>query len=414
MIDTQAVEARVAQLLRSRRPGHSLPAAFYNDPDIFALDMQAIFHRHWLCVGATCEVAEPGQYITVNVGDTGVIVLRDGNGEVRAFYNSCRHRGSRILDERCGRAKTLVCPYHRWTYKLDGRLAYASWMPEDFNRADYPLKPVHVRTLAGTVYICLADDPPDFSAFAAGMEPLLRPHALERAKVALEVDLIEEGNWKLVMENSRECYHCATQHKLLVQTLLDIYDFRNPSEMGTIQAFWDRLEADGIPCSVPEGPDFRATRLPFVNNALSITEDGKPAVARLLGDVPHNDIGSLRWVHYPSVFNHALGDYAVIVRMLPLAPQRTLLTTKFLVDRDAVEGVDYDLERLTHVWNVTNVEDRNLVQRNQAGVNNRGYEPGPYSPALEAGVIKFIDWYCGKLADHMDGRRRETPRLAAE
>jgi phenylpropionate dioxygenase-like ring-hydroxylating dioxygenase large terminal subunit len=126
--------------------------------------------------------------------------------------------------------------------------------------------------------------------------------------------------------------------------------------------------------------------------------DGQAAVARPLGQFPADAYGSLRWVHYPSTFNHCLNDYTVLVRMLPLGPEETLVTTKWLVDAEAVEGVDYDLETLTTVWKVTNDQDKALVERNQAGVRSPGYRPGPYSPALEAGVLKFVDWYCDRLA----------------
>ena len=400
--------ADIMHLLRTRPREHSLPQPFYIDADVFKMDMEAVWHREWLCVGAECEVAAPGQYITMDVGTSSVIVVRDNDGALQAFHNTCRHRGSRLLDDACGTTKGLVCPYHRWTYRLDGSLAWAAYMPETFDKGAHGLLPVHVRAVGGTLYVSLADDPPDFAPFAREMEELLRPHALQTAKVALEERIVVQGNWKLMMENSRECYHCAAEHRELMRTFLDIYDFRNPRDNDTIRAFWGRMERDGIPCQVAEGPEYRATRLPFTNGAVSTTPDGQPAVARLLGHVPHNDVGSLRWVHYPSVFNHALGDYAVMVRMLPLTPTTTEVCTKWLVDAEAVEGRDYELERLRNIWSLTNDEDAALVARNQAGVNSMAYRPGPYSPDLEAGVIKFVDWYCGKLARHLGGGQWQT------
>ena len=270
-----------------------------------------------------------------------------------------------------------MCPYHNWTYRLSGELIRARYMPEEFDRTRYPLRPVHVREVGGAVYICLAENPPDFAPYAAAVGRQLAPHALMDAKVAAEVDLVEHGNWKLVMENSRECYHCASGHRDLMRSLLDIYDFANPEAVETIGAYWAAWERAGLPAGVAEGPDFRASRLPLVNGARSVTIDGELAVKKPLGVEPPGAYGSLRWVHYPSTFNHAIGDYGVLIRMLPLGPQETLVTTKFLVARDAVEGVDYDLQRLTEVWNITNAEDKALVERNQAGVNSFGYRPGP-------------------------------------
>ncbi len=272
---------------------------------------------------------------------------------------------------------------------------------------------MHLREVAGTVYVCLADTPPDFAAYAEAIGRQLAPHGLANAKVAAEVDLVEHGNWKLVMENSRECYHCATGHRELMRSLLDIYDFSDPAAMAPISAYWADWDRAGLPSGVEDGPDFRAARLPFVNAARSITVDGGLAVRKPLGIGPPDSFGSLRWVHYPTTFNHALGDFAVLIRMLPLGPQETLVTTKFLVARDAVEGVDYDVGRLTHVWNVTNAEDKAFVERNQAGINSIGYAPGPYSPALEAGVIKFVDWYLRRDAGVARGRasaRGAAPR----
>lgn len=396
--------ADILRMLRKRTPGHSLPSRFYNDPAIFALDLQAIFERHWLFVGATCEVAQPGQYLTVSVGETSILVVRGTDGELRAFHNTCRHRGSRICDDEFGRAKLLVCPYHRWGYRLDGTLAHVSHMPENFDFAAHALRPVHLRTVCGTIFICMADEPPDFAPYTRAIEPLLAPHRLDRARVAHKDHLVVEGNWKLMMENSRECYHCATSHRELMRTFLDIYNFDDPQEAAEIRAFCERREAEGLPSHVAEGADFRASRLPFTGGAVSTTMDGRPAVSRLLGDVPHNDIGSLRWVHYPSVYNHALGDYAITVRMLPLDPRRTLVTTAWLVDRDAVEGRDYDAKNLIRVWDDTNRQDAALVRRNQLGVNSAGYVPGPYSPTLEAGVIKFVDWYCARVMEHLAGQ----------
>ena len=390
----------IRRLLETRRAGFSLPGAFYTDPAIFELDLEAVFHRQWLFVAASCELREPGDFITTTIGRSPIVVLRDQHGEVRAYFNTCRHRGSKIVEAPCGRLRTLVCPYHLWTYKLSGELAHTRHMPADFDRSEFPLRPVHVRVVGGTVYVCLADEPPDFAPYAAAMAAQLAPHNLHGAKVAFASDLVERGNWKLVMENSRECYHCATAHRELMHSLLDIYDFADPGNADAITRHWAAWDAAGLPSGVADGPDYRAAQLPLTNDARSITMDGRLACTKPLGRAPDNAYGSLRWVHYPSTFNHALSDYAVLIRMLPLGPQETLVTTKFLVAADAVEGVDYDIAHLTTVWNATNDQDRMLVERNQAGVNSTGYRPGPYSPTLEAGIVKFVDWYCDVLDRH--------------
>ncbi len=394
---------RVRQMLGTRRKNHALEGPFYTDPGIYELDLQAIFYRQWIFVAATCEIAGPGEFVTVSIGTSSIIVLRDRNGEVRAFFNSCRHRGFKLRDTECGRMSAIACPYHRWTYRLDGTLASAKNMPADFKPADHSLLPVHVRVLGGTIYVCLADDPPDFSPYEEDLASRLLPHGLEKAKLACKVDLLEKGNWKMTMENSRECYHCAHGHSELMRTFLDIYDWENPDQASVIRNYWNKWEDAGYGPSIVEGSEYRAARLPLTGTSRSMTMDGNPAVARPLGFAPADTYGSLRWVHYPSTFNHAINDYAVLVRMLPLAPEETLVTTFFLVDGDAVENQDYTVANLIEVWDKTNQQDKLLVERNQEGVRSIGYRPGPYSVELEAGVIKFVDWYCDRMEEHLDG-----------
>ncbi len=131
--------------------------------------------------------------------------------------------------------------------------------------------------------------------------------------------------------------------------------------------------------------------------------DGTPAVTRRLSDeVTDPNVGSLLMFHYPSTWNHVLGDHATTFRVLPLSPTETELTTKWLVHKDAREGVDYDLKRLTEVWSATNQEDRRVCQENQLGVNSPSYEAGPYSPVHEAGVMQFVEWYQRHLTSRLE------------
>jgi len=390
-------------LLETRMKHYSLPQPFYNDAALFELDLQGIFYRRWLFAGAECEIAQSGNYFTVQIGPTSVIVVRDRANTVRAFHNTCRHRGSRICTAEKGRTGAFVCPYHQWTYDLTGALRHAGRMHEGFSPDRIGLRPVHVQTVAGTIYICLADDPPDFAPYKAALEPMLAPHDLANAKLAHEAHLVERGNWKLVMENSRECYHCRSGHPELMRTFMDVYNFQDPAADPVVSAFVARCNATGLPSNMRSGDDFRISRMPLTRDAASITMDGKEAVAKPLGGITEPNIGSLRWVHFPSVFNHALRDYAILVRMLPIGPQETLVTAKWLVHRDAEEGRDYDLRHLVETWDKTNDQDRILVERNQQGVNSLGYVPGPYSETNEAGVITFVEWYCRTMERYLAG-----------
>ncbi len=387
------------RLMRARRQGWSLEQPFYTDPDFFKLDMELIWYRDWLFVGHDCEVAKPGSFFTVQVGTYPVVVVRDREGRIRAFHNSCRHRGSRVCTASKGTSARLVCPYHQWTYDLDGKLLFARQMAEDFDPSAHSLKPVACESVAGYIFICLADEPADFQPFRTLMEPYFAPHKLSEAKVAYESTIIEKGNWKLVWENNRECYHCAGNHPELCKTFPEA-----PSVTGVNGAesdpemveHWEKCEAAGLPARfrIDEAGQFRATRAPLLRDAVSYTMTGKPSVSRNLSDRVHADrIGTLMLYHYPATWNHVLIDHAVTFRVIPLSAEETAVTTKWLVNKDAVEGVDYDLQELIHVWTETNDQDRRIVEENAFGIRSPAYEPGPYSELHEGGVIQFVEWY---------------------
>lgn len=399
-----AISGYLRHLLQHRGSGAPLPRAFYTDEAIFALDMELIFYKEWLFVGHTCELPGTGSYFTLQIGDYPIVLVRGSDGVVRAFINSCRHRGARVCPESHGTAPKLVCPYHQWTYRLDGRLFAARKMNEGFDRKRYALKSVNCEVVAGYIFVCLAEMPPDFSPTRVQLEPYLVPHALDQAKVAFASTIVEEGNWKLVWENNRECYHCAQNHPELARTYADA-----PSLTGVVGAaedpavvrHWQHCESMGLPSrfELSEDGQMRTARVPLIGTASSFTMSGEPAVRRPLTErLPlSSGVGGLLFFHYPSSWNHALTDHAISFRVLPLGPRRTQLTTKWLVNREAVEGVDYDLNELTHVWLATNDQDSRIVSENQIGVSAPTYDPGPYSPAHESGVSQFLDWYVSRL-----------------
>ena len=166
----------VLSLLMSRKPNHSLPRAFYTDPDVFQIDLERIWYKNWLFAVPDCELPKAGSYVTYRVGLYSVIIVRGSDGVVRAFHNSCRHRGSTLCRTAKGTNPKIVCPYHQWTYELDGRLLWARDMDADFDPSLHGLKPVHCRDVAGLIYICLAEEAPPFELFRRAGEPLLAPH----------------------------------------------------------------------------------------------------------------------------------------------------------------------------------------------------------------------------------------------
>lgn len=395
------------QLLARRKPGYSLEREFYTDAQIFREDLEAFHYREWLFVTPACELPKPGNYITYKIGEYQIVVVRGADGEIRAFHNTCRHRGSIICKAAKGTTPKLVCPYHQWTYDLDGSLLWARDMGPDFNPAEHGLRQVHCRNLAGLVYICLAKEAPDFDSFADVIRPYLLPHDLENAKVAHESRIIENGNWKLVWENNRECYHCSANHPSLIRTFPEdprVSYLGNGDIPDYIARHFAECEAAGLPASfmVPEDGQYRMSRMPLVPGTKSFTMDGAFAVPnKRLGNVTLDHAGVCNKFHYPSTWAYFLPDHCLTFRVTPVSPTETELLTCWLVRKDAEEGVDYDLRHLTEVWEATNDEDRRVVEDNQLGVNSPAFVPGPYSAVHEASVDAFVDWYCSKLTERL-------------
>lgn len=389
--------SKVSALLDQRKPGHTLPQAFYRDPAFYEFDLEAIFGRTWLFAGLDLDIPKPSGYVTLSIGKTSVVLVRSADGQIRGFFNSCRHRGAEICTQARGKVSRLSCPYHQWTYGLDGTLLAAAGMPEGFDRSGHGLKPIHLEMVAGTIFICLAATPPDFAPIRRSLEPLLAPHELAGGKIAFETTIVEKGNWKLVMENARECYHCAARHPELMKTFPHLR--REPPETrndAAALAFREHCLAQGLEIGPFKVEGFEANRFALRDGARSFTLDGQPAVAKLMGRVGDGNVGSLRFALDPNSFAHATGDYAFLFFALPHGPEETLVHMKWVVNKDAVEGVDYDLDRLTKVWSQTNDQDVWLVENNQRGVNSLGFEPGPYSTVSERTVMEFTEWYCGQ------------------
>jgi Rieske 2Fe-2S family protein len=417
MSDAAAVS--IADLIARRRAGYMLERPFYTDPVIFQTDLDLIFGRHWIFVGIEPDIAEPGDVMTVNIGGNAILICRDDDGAIHAMHNVCRHRAARLVSTETATVGRLVCPYHAWTYGLDGGLLHADHMGDDFDPSCHGLKKIHVRSLEGLLFVCLAETPPaDFDDMANIVGPYIAPHEVANCKIAHQIDLIEEGNWKLTMENNRECYHCSLNHPELTASIFEYgfgfdADESDPARVAQRQnydvmveqscAAWDRA---GFPSaeigqldSVVSG--YRIGRMPMDRDGESQTLDTKVACRKLLGQAKEKRLGDLSFHTQPNSWHHFMSDHIVTFAVLPLGPDRTLLRTKWLVHRDAIEGVDYDLDNLIQVWRETNLQDGRLVGLAQAGAATGGYTPGPYSPQTEGQVEQFVNWYVQRLAAHL-------------
>ncbi|MFJ4293979.1 SRPBCC family protein [Cupriavidus sp. NPDC089707] len=407
------------ELLDSREPGFGMPGELFGRQDIFETDVEVFFRKLWILVAVTADVPEPGDVYAVDIGKESILIVRDDDENIRAFRNICRHRGSRLMKQ-AGKASVgmLVCPYHQWTYDLDGSLRHATHMGKDFNTKCRSLIPVHVKVVGAHVFVCLADEAPeDIAKLETVMTPRFAPHQMQRTKIAHEMSIIENGNWKLVMENNRECYHCGGTHPELTLSFL-AHDFGfcpDGQSEETIQDYEqylkrnaarkDEWEKDGYVCELFESLDesvetnFRTQRLVIAGNCESQTMDTKVASTKLLGNLERRDLGDVHmWGHHS--WTHVMSDHAIIACILPLAPDKTLVRTVWLVHEDAVEGVDYDLKRLTEVWTATTQQDAELVANTHAGTQDPGYIPGPYSKYTEAPLDQFARWYDARLKAH--------------
>jgi Rieske 2Fe-2S family protein len=404
----------VASLLDSRRRGFALPGAFFTDERLYAAELEYIFARHWQFVASEPEIPEGGDYRTFQIGPYPIFVLRRDDGSIVAFHNTCRHRGSRILQQPSGvTGANLVCPYHRWTYDAAGRVINCGTAGATEGATDLRLKPVHVKRLAGLIFVCLADEPPDdFDDMAAQMTPYLAPHGLAQAKVAHQIDLIEHGNWKLTIENNRECFHCGGHPELLrslfhffgeiVEESLSEEDriaySRYQAALQRAAVNWQRA---GLPWQLIEQlhgrpTGFRTDRLVLAGHGESMTMDTRVASRRLLGKLTEASLGSLHFHVQPNAWFHFLSDHIMTFATLPLDRGRTLVRTTWLVDAEAQEGKDYDLDNLTRVWVETNNQDAGLVEEAQRGAASPAYEPGPLGSS-EFMVGMFHSWYEERL-----------------
>ncbi len=208
---------------------NGLPATFYTDSAIFESERQSIFFRNWLLVGHVTDIPQVGDYFTTTVFDQSIIVIRGKDNKVRAFYNVCRHRGHELLRDK-GQIVRITCPYHAWTYALDGKLVGVrnADCVKNFSKDDYPLSNVQLEILAGLVFINLEPDAPALADAAQGLDEEIRSLAPQCDTLvhAHRDEHIMKCNWKIAVENWSECYHCDVVHKPLATEFIDFSTFR--------------------------------------------------------------------------------------------------------------------------------------------------------------------------------------------
>ena len=338
----------------------TLPQRYFTGPEVFAQEQAQIFAKQWVLVGHQSQLAKPGDYFVATVSDESLIVLRDQDSAVRGFYNVCRHRGTRLCQEATGHVAAIQCPYHAWTYALDGRLIGAPHMERvpGFTRDSYPLHPVGLAVWEGFVFANLSPSPPPAENWFTPIIGKFAHWNLPRLRSAKRVSYDVRANWKLIFENYSECYHCPLVHPALARV--------SP---------YDSAEND-----LSEGP-FLGGFMAIAKGA-SLTMSGE-ACARPVGDVHDED---QHRVFYYSIFPNMLlsmhPDYVMVHRLSPQSPERTVIDCDWLFHPDAaaeVTGRGYNPADAIDFWDMTNKQDWHVCELSQQGISSRAYQPGPYS-----------------------------------
>ncbi|MFI6498772.1 aromatic ring-hydroxylating dioxygenase subunit alpha [Nonomuraea typhae] len=359
----------------------TLPGRSYTDPEIFRREQEKIFEALWFCAVRTDELARPGAFKTIQVGRESVIVVRGHDNALRAFLNVCRHRGARLCAEPEGHVKrTIRCAYHAWSYDLDGKLAAApnlAKMP-DIDRAAYGMIPVDLREWLGYAWLCLAGEPPSFEETVTGAatERLGDPAAIEHYhvdKLALGRRIVYDvqANWKLIVENFMECYHCATIHPELTAVL--------PEFAGGYAAQY----------YVGHGAE-------FAERAEGFTVDGRAGFGKLPGVSAEQDRRYYAITVRPQVFINLVPDHVIMHRMIPLAADRTVVECDWLYHPDVVAS-GADLSHSVELFHRVNEQDFDACERTQPGMSSRAYRDGGVLVPSEHHISAFHQWVNQRL-----------------
>ena len=394
----------ITELLASHKPGYALEQRFYTDPAIYALELERIVFCNWILVGHESEFSEPGDFQVLRVGGESAIIVRGSGGALRGFANVCRHRGSLVCLDTEGHTNKFECPYHGWMYDIDGRLIAARDMPEGFDKSQHSLKPVSVGIVHGLVFASLTDKPPSLRRCIADLAEPMTVFGFPGLKVAARKDYDIPANWKLAVENYQECYHCATAHPeyAAMHTLMLAGDRRDRVQRHMLEALpacgLKNWKIDCIDLNAPPGElGYAYSRTALFERYQTGSRDGAP-LAPLLGELSGYDGGASDFSFGPLSFLLAYSDHVVSYVFTPVEQARSNCRISWLVRGDAEEGVDYDVEKLTWLWDVTTQADKTIVANNAKGVHSMFYEPGPFS-AMERAERGYVDWILQQLRD---------------
>ena len=402
----------MCRLAANTRVGYSFVREFYASDAVFEADMDQIVSRKWLLAGHVSRIPDKGDYFLFRVGSEQIIVIREHATSVRAFFNVCRHRGSTICQAESGNARKLICPYHAWTYGLDGALQGARLMPEDFDKAENGLFVCHIRVFHGLIFINMSEDEPvDFDETFGELAPILDYHGIADARIAHAGSYPTTANWKLVVENFFECYHCMPSHPEFcsmhaAESIVAVGAGPSSGPADAIAAYapkvaaWEATaSALGRPIgTIDDPPDSSHLRLLMQrmnkDGWAAETRDGT-APAPLMGKRTTPDGGRMHLSFSP--FSQIVADDHFVI-LFQFTPRSALLSDVemiWLVDGRASEAV-VDIEKMIWGYHATTTPDKVITENNQAGIMSSRYRPGRYSDQ-EGSVIKFQQWYLNQF-----------------
>jgi Rieske 2Fe-2S family protein len=359
----------------------TLPGRYYTDPEIFRVEQERLFESMWFCAVRSADLGGPGAFRTVQVGRESVLITRSRTGGLRAFLNVCRHRGARLCTaESCAVRRNLQCPYHAWTYDLDGRLVAApnlARMP-DVDRVEYGLVKVALREWLGYAWVCLADEPPSFEETVTGaaVERLgsaaaIEHYGAETLALGRRVTYDVRANWKLLVENFMECYHCATIHPELTDVLPEF-------TKGYAAQYY-----------VGHGAAFG-------KGVRGFTIDGGEGFARLPEVTEEQDRRYYAITVKPTVFVNLVPDHVILHRMFPLAEDRTVVECDWLYAPEVVES-GADVSRSVELFHRVNRQDFEACERTQPAMASRAYRNGGVLVPTEHHIEVFHTWLIERL-----------------
>jgi glycine betaine catabolism A len=369
--DTAPIDA--AALEAALRPfGHSrmLPRQAYVDDAVFAWEERHFLAGGWMCVARSEDVAEPGDQRAGSAGRAGVLLVRAADGVVRGFANACRHRGHELLA--CGEARhrpIVVCPYHSWTYQLDGTLRRAPGFEvlDDFAAADFGLVELATEEWHGLLFVDAGGTGGSFTEHTAGLENLIAPYEPERLRTAGRHHYVVQSNWKILGENYQECYHCAMIHPQLCRV--------SPPNSGA-----------NYPSS--GGGAWVGGWMALADAAETMSLDGNTAATALRGLDADGRRRVLYLVIFPNVLLSLHPDYVMTHRLTPLAPDRTGVECSWAFAPEDLDRPGFDPSYAIDFWDITNRQDWAACESVQRGLTSTNHVPGPLSPR-EDGVYHY-------------------------